>query len=240
MPLPDDPRRVYLDTEPPVDERRLRKHRLVDAVKRIIEETALVDVDEADLDALDALTTEAQVLADRLSSLPSLRRFGGMASAGDQNAALVERSGFSGRSNPLAPPLHITHEGDRLRAWAVWTAAYEGPNHCLHGGYVAAAFDDLLGMAQMLSGAAGFTGTLTVKMLRPTPLHERIDYEAGFDRREGRKIWCWGKSWHGRELLSECSIVFIAPRDGALPNDVQLRVPQPRQGERGDGAADRQ
>ena len=42
------------------------------------------------------------------------------------------------------------------RGHAVWTDAYEGPTHCLHGGFVAAAFDDLLGCAQMASGYAGF------------------------------------------------------------------------------------
>ena len=100
----------------------------------------------------------------------------------------------------------------RSRPWAVWTDAYEGPPGCLHGGWVAAAFDDVMGLAQMASGKAGFTGTLTVKMLKPTPLHKRIDYEAGLDRVEGRKIWCKATARCGDELLGEAEIVFISPR----------------------------
>ena len=40
-----------------------------------------------------------------------------------------------------------------------------------HGGYVAAAFDEVLGLAQDLGGQSGMTGTLTIKYRRPTPLH---------------------------------------------------------------------
>jgi len=82
---------------------------------------------------------------------------------------------------------------------------------------VAAAFDDLMGFAQMASGKAGYTGTLTVKMLRPTPLYKRIDYEARFDRMDGRKIWVTAGSWCGDEQLAEAEILFIAPKHGQLP-----------------------
>jgi acyl-coenzyme A thioesterase PaaI-like protein len=152
-----------------------------------------------------------------LEALPSLRARGGLASAGGPDSALLERSGIAGRSNPLAPPLHMWFEGDKVRGWAVYTEPYEGPAGCLHGGFIAAAFDDLLGFAQMASGQAGYTGTLTVKMRRPTPLNRRLDYEAGVERVEGRKIFVWGKCHDGDELLSEAEIVFISPRDGSVP-----------------------
>ncbi len=95
----------------------------------------------------------------------------------------------------------------------------------MHGGFVAAAFDDLLGTAQTLSGSAGFTGTLTVKMIRPTPLNKRIDYEAGVEGVEGRKIHVWGTSSCEGDLLAEAAIVFIAPKGGAAPS---LRQPSGR------------
>ena len=72
-------------------------------------------------------------------------------------------------------------------------------------------------MAQMAAGIAGYTGTLTVKMLRPTPLYKRIDYEAHFDRMDGRKIWVTAGSWCGDEQLAEAEILFIGPKDGQLP-----------------------
>jgi hypothetical protein len=54
-------------------------------------------------------------------------------------------------------------------------------------------------------------------MRRPTPLNRRLDYEAGVERVEGRKIFVWGKCHDGDELLSEAEIVFISPRDGSVP-----------------------
>ena len=124
---------------------------------------------------------------------------------------------MSGRSNPIAPPLHLETSEGVVRAWAEWTDAHEGPPGCLHGGFVAAAFDDMMGFAQMASGFAGYTGTLTVKMRRPTPLDRRIDFEAGLDRVDGRKIFCWGKSWDEDTLLCDATILFVAPREGLMP-----------------------
>jgi acyl-coenzyme A thioesterase PaaI-like protein len=212
MSLPSDPRRVYVTDDPEETSHRALKHRLVAEAKSAVESIALLDVAEISTAELESLIAETARLAEHLDSAPSLRRLGGLASASIEDAALMERSGISGRSNPLAPPLHLSMEDDVTRGHAVYTAAYEGPPGCLHGGFVAAAFDDLLGFAQMASGIAGFTGTLTVRMRRPTPLNRRIDYEAGLDRVEGRKIVCWGKSWDGDELLAEAQILFVAPR----------------------------
>ena len=209
--LPEDPRRIYVTDDPVEDERRAAKHHLVREMKRAVEDAALLDVaatDPAEVEALAALTA---ALADRLAQAPSLRALGGPAVAGTADAALLERSPVSGRSNPLAPPLHLEMTDGVTRAWALWTDAYEGPPGCLHGGFVAAAFDDVMGLAQMASGRAGFTGTLTVRMLKPTPLHQRIDYEAWLDKAEGRKIWCKATARHGDVLLGEAEILFISP-----------------------------
>src|SRR5262249_2061826 len=157
---------------------------------------------------------DAAELADRLEPLPSLLERGGMAAANGPQGAPLERSGVSGRANPPAPPQQWHPAGGILRGRAADSPAAEGPIAHGHGGVVAAAFDDLMGMAQMASGSAGYTGTLTVKMLRPTPLGKRIDYEAGVERVEGRKIYVWARSRDADTLLAEAQIVFIAPKDG--------------------------
>jgi acyl-coenzyme A thioesterase PaaI-like protein len=216
--LPSDPRRVYITDDPAEDSRRGLKHALVREAKRLVEEVALLDIARTDEESLTRLIEQTATLADDIGRQPSLRDVGGLASAKVEDAALLERSGISGRSNPLAPPLYLHMDDDGVtRGQAFYTAAYEGPMGCLHGGFVAAAFDDLMGFAQMASGKAGYTGTLTVKMLLPTPLYRPIDYEAGLDHVDGRKIWCWAKSWDAETQLAEASIVFISPKDGTLP-----------------------
>jgi acyl-coenzyme A thioesterase PaaI-like protein len=215
--LPPDARTTYVALDPPENETRARKHRLVREVKRVIELVAQLDSDDADPAAVDRVTEQVRDLAQSLEPLPSLLTKGGLGSQGGPQGALLERSGISGRSNPLAPPVQWTVTDDVTTGSAVYSPAYEGPIGHVHGGFVAAAFDDLMGAAQLASGRAGYTGTLTVKMLRPTPLGERIDYEAGVERVEGRKIWVWARSSCAGDRLAEASIVFIAPKDGRRP-----------------------
>jgi hypothetical protein len=215
MALPPDPRTTYDPHQPVEDDARAHKHALVVAVKRLIELTAHLDVEEVvDLQRVTSATDAVDAIADDLETLPSLHAKGGLGSVGGDDGALLERSGISGRSNPLAAPVQWRHEGDRYVGWAVYSPAYEGPAGNVHGGFVAAAFDDLLGAAQTLSGSAGYTGTLTVRMVRPTPLGRRIDYEAAVDRVEGRKIFVRGTAHCDGELCGEAEIVFIAPREG--------------------------
>ena len=58
-----------------------------------------------------------------------------------------------GLSNPLAPPIRVRQSGERsAEAHARFGAAYEGPPGCVHGGWVAAAFDEVLGFVQSLGG----------------------------------------------------------------------------------------
>jgi acyl-coenzyme A thioesterase PaaI-like protein len=212
MELPGDPSQIYLGGEPVEDEQRAAKHRLVQEAKRIVDFVALLDVRDGDAADINSIADDVAALADRLGRAPTLRARGGAAQAGPPDGVLVERSPVSGRSNPLAPPLHLAMADGVTTAWAVWTDAYEGPPGCLHGGFVAAAFDDLMGLAQMASGKAGYTGTLTVRMLKPTPLNRRISYEAHLARAEGRKIWCRATAHDGDELLADAEILFITPR----------------------------
>lgn len=218
MSLPPDAHATYDAHDPVEDSPRATKHALVRAVKRLIELTAHLDIHECgDLSGVDALASDVDAVSDRLARLPSLHLKGGLGSVGGDDGALLERSGISGRSNPLAAPVQWVLDRDHARGWAVYSPAYEGPAGHVHGGFVAAAFDDLMGSAQTLSGLAGYTGTLTVKMLRPTPLGRRIDYEAGVTRVDGRKIFVWGTATCEGTLLAHADIVFIAPRDGVRP-----------------------
>lgn len=209
--LPEDARAVWLVADPPEEGGRRAKHELAEATRRLLDGVALLDVHEAGEAEVHRLLADVRELADRVTAVPSLRRHGGAATAPYPDGALTERSGISGRSNPLAPPLRLRLEGDRTVGAAVWGDAYEGPPGCLHGGFVAAAFDDLLGCAQTASGTAGFTGTLAVRMRRPTPLHTRIDYEAGVSRVSGRRIVCWGRTTDDGVLLAEAEGIFVTP-----------------------------
>jgi hypothetical protein len=216
---------------------RVAKHRLVEQVRRLVD--AAFQLDSGDVAGyrpgqdgseaagdteraaqFTALAADAEALADRIGALPRIPRAemeGVNASqAGRHDALLVERSTINGRGNPLAPPMRMWADGDMIRGEAYFTAPYEGPPGRVHGAWVAACFDELLGCAQGASGAFGYTGTLTITLRRSTPLYRKITYEAGCSPREGRKIHSWGKCYVDGRLTAEATGVFVIPAIGLM------------------------
>ena len=186
------------------------KHRIADDVRAVIERLVGLDVDEVGARELDSLEQAAAGLRALLEALPDRRRLGSLAAAPLPEGALVERSPVSGRGNALAVPLAYEFEGTTTRASCVFSVAYEGPPGGVHGGYIAAAFDEVLGVAQMATGAAGFTGTLTVRYHRLTPIQQRIEFTAAAGERDGRKLTMRAEARAEGRLLAEAEGLFIA------------------------------
>ena len=126
----------------------------------------------------------------------------------------------SGGANAVAPPLRmwaVTEgpdgpEGRRTQGTVRFGPAYQGPPGHAHGAMVAAMYDDLLGRSQL---GAGFTGSITIRFLAPTPLDRDLDVRAWVDRTEGRKRWVHGTCHLDGRLLTEAEGLFIAPKGGA-------------------------
>lgn len=205
-------RERWFPEDPPPSPRRSRKHALADGVRALIDDVLMLDVENAPEEQL--AHAEEQITAARkaMAALPDVRGIGLYDSADD--ASLFERSPLSGRSNALAAPLVLEFVGDLTRGHATYGEIYQGPPGLVHGGFVISAFDDLLGVAQAASGIAGYTGTLSVRLHSGTPLHQRIDYEAGVSEVNGRKITAWGKSWVDGRLCAEATGIFIEPVGG--------------------------
>ena len=199
---------TYLAPSP----RRLRKHALAQEVRGLIEDVLMVAIEEADEDALVEAEDRLALARKAMAALPDIREQGLHLTPIDES--LFERSPLTGLSNALAAPLTLEFDGTVTRGHATYPAYYEGPPGLVHGGYVISAFDDLLGVAQAASGIAGFTGTLSVKLIAGTPLNRRIDYEAGVGEVTGRKVIAWGKASCDGVLLAEATGVFIEPRGG--------------------------
>jgi acyl-coenzyme A thioesterase PaaI-like protein len=191
--------------------RRDAKQVLVDRTRELMEAVALLDAASTDPAEIESVADDVEALERRLRGLPS-HRDTGLNSAKDWASTLNQRSPISGYQNPVAAPLVLESDGVTTFGHATFGAVYEGPAGVVHGGIVASAFDELLGVAQAASGAAGMTGTLTIKMRGPTPLHTRIDYEAGVHRVEGRKIFAWGRSMANGQVVGEADGVFITAR----------------------------
>ncbi len=185
------------------------KRRLATAMREVIDRLVTTDAPEEELRAAaDAL----ERYAARLATHPRRRMPAGyseVANAGDV-AGFFDMSPLIGLSNPMAPPIRLRVDGNVVRGSATFGAAYEGPPGHVHGGFVAAAFDELLGFTQSLSGSPGMTGTLTIRYRRPTPLYTELRFEATLVRTEGRKIFTEGRVYAGETLTAEAEGLFIS------------------------------
>ena len=130
--------------------------------------------------------------------------------AGAEPDAFFDHSPMIGRANPLAPPIALELSDNLVVGRVRFGSAYEGPPGCVHGGYVACAFDEILGAAQTFSGAPGMTGTLTIRYRKPTPLHADLRFEGRFDRKEGRKVFTSGQLYAGDLLTAEAEGIFVS------------------------------
>jgi acyl-coenzyme A thioesterase PaaI-like protein len=119
---------------------------------------------------------------------------------------------FLGLSNAIAPPLELDFDREArvVRARGRFGPAYEGAPGLLHGGFLAAAFDELLGMATVFSGGPGMTRELRVRYLRPTPIDVDLVFVGRFDRQEGRRISVSAEVEAAGERTAEASGTFTA------------------------------
>lgn len=117
-----------------------------------------------------------------------------------------------GIRNALAPPvLTRREESGRVVADFHLGAAYEGPPGLVHGGVSALILDHLLGEAASPDRKPRFTGSITVRYLRGTPLGP-LRVEAVRTRTEGVKTYCTGHIADAEGMTVEAEGVFITPR----------------------------
>lgn len=162
-------------------------------------------------DVLDRAREQLEKVEEVLSAYTSVRRYEGSSEASglSHDRTFFDWSPQLGLSNPLAPPIHVAVEDGMIVGRARFGIAYEGPPGCVHGGYIAAAFDEVLGLSQSLSGHVGMTGSLTIRYRRPTPLHTDLRFEGKVDSVSGRKVITSGRLLAGADVTAEASGLFI-------------------------------
>lgn len=190
--------------------RHLEMRRLAASMRTIIERLVATDAPEAAIvDAADELARVALAF-DRFDPEKRYEGFSEATLAGGDPRALFEHSPFIGLANPLAPPIALVEVDGVVHGTVTFGSAYEGPPGCVHGGYIAGAFDEVLGAVQTLSGQPGMTGTLSVKYRQPTPLHRELSFVGELVRLVGRKIFTQGRLLADGVLCAEAEAVFVS------------------------------
>jgi hypothetical protein len=184
--------------------------RLAAATRHLVD--AVLTSEDASDEKLDAAADATEhAIADLLGrAVDTTTRPGGERSRHERRQEdYLPRSPLVGSISPVAPPLAYEFHRDHVVAHGSFGAAYEGPPGYVHGGWVALAFDEALGMANAVSGHPGMTARLTVRYRRPTPLRTRLHLHARTERVDGRRITTVATLRSGDTVTAEAEGLFV-------------------------------
>ncbi len=207
--------------------------RLAAITRRVVDLVRRTQAHGADADeALAALEHAAEVLAPHAYEGALQQRSLGFSELSPIAAAPTDLADFFpyspivGLRNPLAPPATFDVRDGRVHGRVTFGAAYVGPPTSVHGGVIAALFDEVLGSVNVANEVGGMTGTLRVVYRKPSPIGCELRMEGWIDRIEGRKVFACGTLHHGDTLLAEADGIFI---QGAIQRLAEARAEAARQ-----------
>lgn len=202
-------------TDPEYDAARVR---LGTAVRRL---SHAVVRHEADLETMNDVVDSIDGLIEHLAAHPARLRlregFGfheeHLVADDSPMMSHIDRPG-SGPGSPHGLDMTIHRRGDRVEATFELGHSHEGAPGRSHGGFVALAFDDLMGFVLVLERTAAYTVELTVRYKAPTPLLTPLVMTCWLTRRDGRKLFIEGEMRENRPdapLIASATAVFVAP-----------------------------
>lgn len=178
---------------------------LGDRIRELIEASVCVRDDEADL---AAAASQVEAVTKALLAAGSVKPL--LLAALEGGGHLSINNPLEGPGNPLAPPLAWVHVGpESARADVLLGAAHEGPPGRVHGGWVAAVLDHVLGRATAAAGFPGMTASLTVDYHRGTPYAVPLTAEGRLVRRDGRKLHAAGELKAGDVVCASATAVLV-------------------------------
>jgi acyl-coenzyme A thioesterase PaaI-like protein len=206
------------------------------SVRRLMDASVLTTAKEPELRdtiaALDALSAQLEGPdGDRLrvgTPWPPFEEMG----KGDR-----PHNPVAGPANPLSPPLVVeVCEDGSIRSDITMRPIHEGPPGGVHGGFVAALLDQLLGTANIVYGVGAMTAEITIRYRRPTPIGVPLHLAARTDHIDGRKVFASGEITADGVVTAEATGVFIRPTQERLARhrEIARTHHRPKDSEPGD------
>lgn len=177
-------------------------------IRRVI--AAAVSLD-APRDVIAAATRSVAAVADALEPhvpTPHPPRYAGGVDA-TSAADVFPFDPVIGPLSPLAPPVAIEWHDPKAIGLVRFGVPYEGPPGCVHGAILAATFDQVFNVANLMRGVAGPTRRLEIRYRKPTPLLADLRFEGWVDRVEGREVHARGHVLHGDLVTVEAEGTFV-------------------------------
>ncbi|MET7771838.1 PaaI family thioesterase [Nocardia sp. NPDC005366] len=126
------------------------------------------------------------------------------------------RHDLPGRGNITLPPFTVDRaDRDGVDARVTFRTFHLGGNAAAHGGQIAIALDELLGMAAAVhAGGVTRTASLTIDYRSITPLNTELRVHSWAERQEGRKVYVRATLHAGERLCAEANGLFIVLKPG--------------------------
>ena len=178
------------------------RHRLRGATARILD---VFVAHEGTPDQLNAWADTAEGYAARLEDSPPETVFWGLGSRGVLSVTGLPAV-VDGRPR-------VADTGDRAEAMVTYGREHEGHPGLVHGGTLAATFDDLFGLFQTFSHPPVVTAELTVRFLAPVRVGSTVRFEAEIVERERRKMRVRGHASIDGATCAAAEALFVITRD---------------------------
>ncbi|SPM37311.1 thioesterase, partial [Mycobacterium rhizamassiliense] len=178
--------------------------RFIDAVRKLQDHARAVD-------APNGIITEAANMLEKVSAL--LSPF----DADEWESPSGRRMDLPVRGNILTIPLESRKTEDgRMAGTARFGRFHLGRNGAVHGGSLGMLFDTVLGLtASVLTGSRRQrTAYLKIDYRNIVPIEKELQFDAGIDRIDGRKIFVSGRLTDGDTLLTEADALFVQLKPG--------------------------
>lgn len=117
-----------------------------------------------------------------------------------------------GNLNPISPQFQLHYIDGRVEGKGIFPATFTGPPDTVHGGMIAAIFDELLTAVVLANGPVAFTGTLSIRYLNRTAIGKEIELKAECTEKQQRKIFARGEILQNGQITARAEGVFIYPK----------------------------
>lgn len=162
-------------------------------------------------DAPDAVFTEAADTLEKVAAL--LSPF----AADEWNSPSGRRMDLPMRGNIQTIPMTARKADDgRIQGQARFARYHLGRNSAVHGGFLGLLFDSVLGLTSSILTGGPYQRTAYLKLdyRHIVPIEKELEFNAGVDRVDGRKIFVSGRLTDGDTLLTEAEALFVRLKPG--------------------------
>jgi acyl-coenzyme A thioesterase PaaI-like protein len=126
------------------------------------------------------------------------------------------RATYNGLRTPMPRWDYVTTD-DALLARGRFTNGHTGPPGCVHGGWIALAFDEVLGWANFKAGVGAMTAHLGVRYRKPTPIGTDVEFRVPWPEVHGRRVHTDATLVTDGVVTAEAQGLFIHFRGRAMP-----------------------